>query len=101
MKDREFATELVDRLNLLIRDKQVADFVGRFVETRIHVSDEVARHPTIQVACDGSAAGQAGFLGLVNGIVGAIRGSGEGRVVAEFDDDGVLQRFFVRDDIEK
>lgn len=71
----------------MIPDPQLADEILR------RLNDLIRDNPTIQVHQDGSF----GFLGLLNGIVGAIPNEGSlqgwGFIAAVFDDAGRLQHF--------
>lgn len=72
MNDSDLADVLIDRLNKLIEDPAVREDVGRLIETRVPCSDATLKHPTIQ-AQEGApdSMGTVGFLGVLNGIVGA------------------------------
>lgn len=91
--DPQLADEIISRLNALIQDPAIREDVGRLIETRVSCSEATTNHPTIQTQ-DGP---QFGFLGLLNGILGAIpegeRLAGWGYVAANFDDGGRLTHF--------
>ena len=91
MNDQDLAKEIIKRLNTLIESHpDVKRDVGKLIEARIPCSQAVLEHPTIQ-ASEG-----IGFLGLLNGLVGAITDGnkkGWGYITAEFEDDMTLVRF--------
>ena len=99
--DKTLAEELVRRLNGLIEeddgDRHVRNFLGDLIEARVEVDPQfVEDHPTIQGNIEDDGKGYMGFLGLLNGMVGAME-DGWGYVAAHFDDDGKLTHFIVRD----
>lgn len=91
-ENTRLANEIIDRLNRLICDKDVAELIGRMIDLRSPVGASVEQHPTIQV-CDGAV----GFLGLLNGLVGVLPEysdrAGWGFISAELGDDGRIIRF--------
>lgn len=73
MTDKELAIEIIDRLNNLIKNDDVRKLFEHAIETRTIVSDSLLSHSTIQAwKVNGDYC--VGFLGLLNGIVGAISG---------------------------
>lgn len=102
MNDRDLALEIIARLNKLCEDPGVRKFIGELAETRINVPPGVENHSTIQVnkVNDGvQDYHQAGFLGLLNGIVGVFP-DGEyqdwGYIAAMFSDEtGELEGFML------
>lgn len=85
MENHQLAKELIQRLNNLIQaDAEVCKLVQDLIATRVPVSKAVADHPTIQVAVIQMETVsdtinehyQVGLLGLLNGLVGPIEGSG-------------------------
>lgn len=91
MTDPELADEIIKRLNALLQDPVTRVAINDLVETRVVVSTKLDDHPSIQVV-----EGKLGFLGLLNGIVGAIpegERKGWGLIVAYFDDDENLMDF--------
>lgn len=99
MTDKEFASELVDRLNKLLEDSQeVRDDLTRLFEAKVDVSRTTALHPTIQVPMGTLT---LSVLGLLNGLAGVIktgRCQGQGHITALFDDEGVLDAFDLTED---
>jgi hypothetical protein len=97
MNDSELADIVIARLNRLIDDPAVRIDIGRLIETRISCSDATLNHPTIQAGESApDSTGTVGFLGVLNGIVGAIDDGhhrGWGYVMAVFDDEKRLERF--------
>jgi len=118
MNDSDLADVIIERLNKLIEDPAIRADVGRLIESRIGCSKATLQHPSIQASqpekvaglCECGAYGPSssgwcavcnpephfGFLGLLNGLVGAIpegRQKGWGYVMAVFDDDKKLERF--------
>ena len=100
MNDRELAQEVVDRLNdLLVSHPEMQGFLTGFIELRHPAPTQLAvEHPTIQATSDY----QVGFLGVLNGLVGAIRNGspvdGYGHIAAVYSDDEnnpVLQGFML------
>lgn len=91
-ENARLADELIERLNRLIGDADVAELVGKLIATRADAGGAIADHPTIQV-CDGTV----GFLGLLNGIVGVLPEysdrAGWGFISAEIDEAGRVLRF--------
>jgi hypothetical protein len=115
--DPRLADEIIARLNLLCHDPAIRADLGKLINMRIGCSKATQEHPTIQTSLPAPIPGlcecgpygstgwcpicnpgpEVGFLGLLNGLVGAIRGpgrlSGWGYVMAVFDDSGKLERF--------
>lgn len=92
--DVDLAREIVERLNALVSDEATRVAVQSLISERVRVDDAFAEsHPTIQ--CSGDS--ELGFLGLLNGIIGA-RQNGWGFVAAEFDDNERLTGFCVLGD---
>lgn len=88
--DREFARELIRRLNLICRDPDVMWTVAALVRNRIKCATSLLTHPTIQVEDFGGGDARVGMLGLLNGLCGVItRGhrEGWGWISAVFTDD--------------
>lgn len=103
MGDDELADELIRRLNDLIAEPDVRDFVEALINRRVPVTQKVAEHPTIQVG-DRYGTTSAGLLGLLNGIVGSIPDGprkGWGLIAAIFDDESEPQKLlsFARTDL--
>ena len=102
MKDEELADELIRRLNELVTEPDVRDFIEQLINRRIPVTQNVKDHPTIQVGMRYGTL-SAGFLGLLNGIVGKIEmgpREGWGLVAAVFDDSDPKKLLrFVRTDM--
>jgi hypothetical protein len=71
VNDHDLAVVLVSRLNELIRDEDVRADVCRLMNSRVKCSVTTAKHPTIQVQGLISGGERLGFLGLLNGVVGA------------------------------
>lgn len=73
MTDTELADELIARLNALIEDEEIREAVEQLClrqRAKVH-GTALATHPTIQVIQEGDLY-LLGFLGLLNGVVGAI-----------------------------
>jgi hypothetical protein len=90
---RVLADILVGRLNDLIRTDPsgyaVKDALAWLIEARLPCLPDLLEHPTIQVDPDRNGIPSVGFLGMLNGIVGAIpEGSraGSGYIAAVRDD---------------
>lgn len=86
MTDKDFATELVRRLNALLATEAdhpgVKELVGAMVNHRVPVSKALADgHPTIHCGRHETA----GLLGLLNGICG-VKPNGWGYVAGVFGD---------------
>lgn len=92
MTDEELADEIIRRLNKLIEHPHVREDIEKLIEARIGpCRDATAAHPTIQ-----TVGLTFGFLGLLNGIVGAMPPGlheGWGYILAVFDDDMKLVSF--------
>lgn len=104
IKDQDLADEIIQRLNVLIEDPAVRAFVKLIIQSKVPIDLELAkRHSTIQCWVEGSTA-SAGFLGMLNGIVGAIRSEysdidGWGYIAAVYDSDsGELLKFIRAED---
>lgn len=91
--DNELADEVIARLNKLAEDPAVRSAIADLIERRVPVPEEVANHPTIQVA----DSRRVGFLGVLNGLIGATgphsKKPGWGYVAAVYDDNGLLTGF--------
>ena len=95
MEDPVLADELILRLNKLLEQEGVSDFLGRLIESRIRINvpeptpTQIMQHPeTAERTC--------GFLGILNGVVGQIPDGPKrdwGYIAAYFDDNGKLVRF--------
>ena len=96
MEDRKLAQEIVDRLNKLVEDPETLEALDALINARVPVDPLLVDHPTIQVSGDDDKP-LVGFLGLLNGIVGA-RSNGWGYVAAEYDTDDLLTGFSVLQD---
>ncbi len=108
LADVDLAREIVDRLNRLCEDPAARIALGLLVRHPVDLPDgALAMHPTAQVWEPGeeknpSSGWAITFLGMLNGIVGAIpngKRAGWGYVAAVFgdgvDDDGSLIGFEV------
>ncbi|KKN00633.1 hypothetical protein LCGC14_1135880 [marine sediment metagenome] len=74
MTDTELADELIARLNTLIEDEEIREAVEQLClrqRAKVH-GTALATHPTIQVSLEDDDLYNLGFLGLLNGVVGAI-----------------------------
>lgn len=93
MTDEELADEVVARLNALLESgagPALATLCGAWIPV-----DLDPEHPTIQVDVHPGGATRVGFLGMLNGLVGAIPSgprAGWGHVAARFED-GRIVRF--------
>ena len=113
VKNTELADELILRLNKLIEDPDVRKDISALISKRIPCSQATLAHPTIQASppsqdglCECGAFGgpgcsmckpMFGFLGVLNGLVGTLGGSGPragwGLITAYEEDDGTISRF--------
>lgn len=98
------ADEMIRRLNVLIeQDESVRRDVGHLIESRVPCSDAVGDHPTIQVSIGADQKPSVGFLGLLNGLIGAIgpghKRAGWGHVAMRVGDDGTIARFVRTEEI--
>lgn len=99
MEDRELAKEIIKRLNSLVEDEAVRKLFENAIENRTFVSSSVIEHPTIQAWKVGDEYA-VGFLGILNGIIGAISGGRFDRwgyISAKFTDVGELVKFELTD----
>jgi hypothetical protein len=89
ISDQDLADEIIQRLNVLIDNPGVREFVTRLIQAKVGIDLKLAEeHQTIQCwAKDGKAS--CGFLGMLNGIVGFIGGNSDisnyGYITAKFD----------------
>jgi len=91
--DDDLADTLIARLNKLIENPDVRKDVEALIEHRVPCSQATLDHPTIQAgwpsaAQDAGLPPSFGFLGLLNGIVGTLKGGpkkGWGYITATFD----------------
>ena len=85
--------ETIAYLNDLLKwDKKA---ISKLVDTRVPCNDELADHPTCQVAtiADGIYNKcEVGLLGVLNGMFG-VDENGRGHIAAEYDDDDNLVSF--------
>jgi hypothetical protein len=114
MIDEDLADTLIKRLNDLCTDPEVRADLGKLIEWRAPCSKATAEHPTIQTqaaqpldpafdvllklipSLTVNEGPTVGFLGFLNGLVGAIPGGklqGWGYIAAVFDDGGQLTHF--------
>lgn len=96
MTDADLADEVIARLNEIISNPAVRADVRTLMEQRIVAATATADHPTIQVIVSPDGTPTFGCLGLINGIIGTVKGGkkdGWGHVSAEYADDGSLIRF--------
>jgi hypothetical protein len=107
------ADELIKRLNALCHNSDVRKDISKLIDARVVCSEATLNHPTIQASgpdrnglCECGAYGgpgcslckpQVGFLGVLNGLVGTIGGTGPralwGLITADCEDDGTIIRF--------
>jgi len=94
--DQKLAVILIHRLNALLEaDPSLRETFGLLVRTRVTCSDSVRDHETIQVSVE-EGCNYVGFLGMLNGIVGAIqqdRFKGWGYIAAVVEEDGSVSTF--------
>lgn len=69
MTNKEFADELVRRLNLLLPDPQVARDVKALIETRVLCSKETDEHAFLRTYPVSKEQMALGPLGLLNGLL--------------------------------
>ncbi len=102
MTDEDFVAEVIERLNaLLASDPAVAPALKLLIDHRVTLPDDtLGPHPTIQlghVDDDADKPLELGFLGMLNGIAGAIvegqPRAGWGYVAAVIESDGRLSAF--------
>src|SRR4051812_38310917 len=91
-------TEVIKFMNeLLVIDPKA---ITALIETRVPCNEDLATHPTVQVASisklmEGSTPEYSvGLLGILNGLCGA-RKDGYGFITCEFDDNGNVTGFSV------
>lgn len=91
MNDGEIADIVISRLNEILNvDRQA---VSHLMKCRVVCNEALTKHGTVQVASKGDT---VSVLGLLNGLVGAIKGGrydGWGYIAAEVDDDGQFMVF--------
>ncbi len=95
--NEKLAELLIARLNYLLEsDPSLGETLGLLIRTRVTCSDSLRGHDTIQVS-DEEGCTYVGFLGMLNGIVGAIpddhEKAGWGYVMAIAEDDKTVSRF--------
>lgn len=95
--NEKLAEVLIHRLNDLLADEPtLGETLGRLIAMRVVCSRSVAAHPTIQAATEDSGF-NVGFLGILNGMVGAIpkgqHREGWGYVMAVLEQDGSVSSF--------
>jgi hypothetical protein len=90
MTDIELATEIIVRLNDMIKNQDIRADIALLLETRVKASLATQDHPTI-ICRDGDV----GLLGILNGIVGLVPGKICGLIGAVVDENSVydLQGF--------
>lgn len=97
MKDLTLAKELIKRMNKLIEDPDVRDAFGILLKSHVPLpNDNIGPHATIQVMRRDESTISLAFMGMLNGIVGAIpegQNAGWGHICYVLDDDGGLLRF--------
>lgn len=87
--NQESAQQAVDVLNQALEADPKA--IQQLFDFRVPVSDAVADHESIMVRTK-QGKHSLGFLGLLNGILG-LNEKGTGPVIAEIDDNGMIERF--------
>lgn len=95
--NEKLAEVIISRLNSLLEDDpSLGETFGLLIRTRVTCSDSVRDHDTIQVEVE-EGCNYVGFLGMLNGIVGAIpeghEKAGWGYVMAIVEDDGTVSSF--------
>ena len=95
--NEKLAEVLINRLNALLEaEPTLGETLGLLIRTRVTCSDSVRDHDTIQVDWK-EGCSYVGFLGMLNGIVGAIpddhEKAGWGYVMAIVEDDGTVSSF--------
>jgi hypothetical protein len=94
--ESRLADTIIQRLNALLTNDKTRQDIRALIETRVPCSDDTADHPDIVVQKSPDGTYQFGFLGLLNGLVGAISEGprkGWGRIAALYDDDDQLIKF--------
>jgi len=84
MTNEDLATELVQRINALIANKDIREDLAELIDERIPCAVATQDHPFIQ-----TEGGKVGLLGFLNGIVGVIPTGpkkGLGYIQAVFED---------------
>ena len=93
MDDLALAHEIIGRLNKLLETPGMGELLGQLTNSRVVTQSEVlANHETIQFGGENSEY-TLGWLGLVNGIVGARAEDGWGYVAAVMEEDGSISSF--------
>ena len=101
MKDKDFAIELIDRLNELLEyhSDVSRDISKLLLRARVKASEATVLHPTLQVPIGGGDGAGLGVLGLLNGIAGRITTEGPlkgmGLIAAVVEKDGSITKFML------
>jgi hypothetical protein len=86
--------DIIDTLNELVETDR--DFVNTLISTRFPCNDKLRDHKSVQVSSTIDANNEeipmAGFLGVLNGIIGIDRNK-YGAVCAVFDDNNKIKEF--------
>ncbi len=95
--NEKLAEVIISRLNSLLEDDpSLGETFGLLIRTRVTCDYGLGDHDTIQVAME-EGCSYVGFLGMLNGIVGAIpkghEKAGWGYVMAIVEDDGTVSSF--------
>lgn len=98
MNDKDFAAEIVERLNKLLESHpEVRKDISALFCKYVSASTETVLHPTLQVSVGGG--GMLGVLGLLNGVTGTVKYDetkrGYGLITSVTGDDGLIQHFEV------
>lgn len=90
--NEELADSIIERLNVLVKDPDIREDIHELIEARQPCSTASADHPTIQTVSDQSEAANPllGFLGLLNGLVGA-DSDGHAYIAGSYSDDACTE----------
>ncbi len=101
MKDKDFALEMIDRLNELLEyNEEVRADISEFYRCVHESRPGTVTHPTLQVQL---GTNHLSFIGLLNGIAGKITKEGPlkgiGLIAAKFNDDDLIEKFVLTEDL--
>lgn len=85
---------VINYLNELVKIDRNA--MEKLIDSRVLCNIELSEHPAVQVAEfeeNGEVKLTVGLLGILNGLIGVHEETGWGYLAAEYDDNGILQKF--------
>lgn len=102
MKDKDFAVELLERLNeLLDYSPATRQDISNLFKRSVAASLSTVTHPTLQVPIGPGA--ELSPVGLLNGIAGRITSRGPlrgmGLIAAVVEDDGSISKFVLTESV--